>query len=406
VPRRVRLILCNEDGTVLGTLPPFDVDTPWWPDVEPVVDSARERFGTEVIVLRLLETTTESPEMGGEVSYLAEVVGEPGVALESADALDAGEDQPLRAPWARPGGVAATIAWADPRLAEIGSPRVGPTRQIKSWNLSSILRLPTADGDVWCKSVPPFQAHEGAILAMVGDEDPSLVPPLLAAHDGTVLLGDVPGDDQWEAPSPVLHEMVRRWVGAQSRWADRTHRLAGAGIPDWRSARFTDLVGSMLARTDVRADVDPATLETLDELVTDLPRRLSSLADCGLPDTLVHGDFHPGNWRSDGTTLVLLDWGDSGIGHPLLDLTAFLPRVPDDERDGLLHSWIEAWLAERPGADPALAADLIRPIAALRQALIYRKFLDGIEPSERRYHQLDVPLWLRRAASEASAPAT
>ena len=28
--------------------------------------------------------------------------------------------------------------------------------------------------------------------------------------------------------------------------------------------------------------------------------RFRLLDECGLPDTLVHGDFHSGNWRSDG----------------------------------------------------------------------------------------------------------
>jgi hypothetical protein len=90
----------------------------------------------------------------------------------------------------------------------------------------------------------------------------------------------------------------------------------------------------------------------------------------------------------------------------LLDLTAFLPRVAKDARERVLAAWVAAWRAERPDADPARAAELIRPVAALRQALIYRGFLDGIEPSERRYHELDVPLWLRRAVAEATTPAT
>jgi hypothetical protein len=49
---------------------------------------------------------------------------------------------------------------------------------------------------------------------------------------------------------------------------------------------------------------------------------------------------------------------------------------------------------------------VIRPVAALRQALIYRSFLDGIEPGERQYHESDVPFWLRRAAAEAAPRAT
>src|SRR5947208_2193106 len=185
---------------VLGSLPRFTVDSPWWPDVEPVVETARERFDVEVVVLRLLSTTTESPVMGGEVSYLAELVGDPPTGMGTPGVDTARGDHPLRAPWARPGGVATTIEWADAAIAALGRPRTGPARQIKSWNLSSILRLPTPGGDVWCKSVPPFQSHEGSILALMGSDDPSLVPPLLGADiaSGTVLLDDVPGEDQWD----------------------------------------------------------------------------------------------------------------------------------------------------------------------------------------------------------------
>jgi hypothetical protein len=51
---------------------------------------------------------------------------------------------------------------------------------------------------------------------------------------------------------------------------------------------------------------------------------------------------------------------------------------------------------------------LIGPIAALRGALVYQGFLDGIEPSERIYHEADVPASLRRAIREVktlTAPA-
>jgi hypothetical protein len=60
---------------------------------------------------------------------------------------------------------------------------------------------------------------------------------------------------------------------------------------------------------------------------------------------------------------------------------------------------MRAWRSEYPHADPSRAAELIAPVAALRQALVYQRFLDGIEASERRYHELDVPDWLRRAAA-------
>lgn len=403
--RRVSLVVCRGTGELLGTLPAFTIDDPWWQEVHPVIEAARERFAVQVIVLRLLDVVSDTYN-GGEVTYLAELVDDPprGLSLTPPPA-DVIEEQPLRAGWARPGGVAATIAWADAALAAIGRPRTGPVVQVKTWNLSSILRLPTAEGDVWCKSVPPFLAHEGAILALVGAEEPSLVPALLAADREirTVLLGDVAGQDQWDATEPHLLEMVRKLVRLQARWIDRADELLDAGLPDWRSEPLTDLIQALVSRSEVRNELTDDELRSLDALASSLPRRFAELRDCGLPETLVHGDFHPGNWRSDGRSHVLLDWGDSGVGHPMLDLSAFEEFVPDRSRPDVRSAWVQAWRDKCPDADPSTAAAIIGPISALRRAVIYQGFLDGIEPSERIYHATDVRDWLRHALAGAGA---
>jgi hypothetical protein len=41
----------------------------------------------------------------------------------------------------------------------------------------------------------------------------------------------------------------------------------------------------------------------------------------------------------------------------------------------------------------------LEPVAPVRQALVYRSFLDQIEPSERVYHASDPAERLRRAAA-------
>jgi aminoglycoside phosphotransferase (APT) family kinase protein len=127
--------------------------------------------------------------------------------------------------------------------------------------------------------------------------------------------------------------------------------------------------------------------------------RFRRIAEAGLPDTLVHGDFHPGNARGDATSVVLLDWGDSGVGHPLLDQPAFLDRIPSSAVEPVRDRWLRLWRDAVPGADPARAASLLAPVAAARQAVIYRKFLDNIEPSERPYHAADPADWLKRTAA-------
>jgi hypothetical protein len=390
-PRFARLVLVRPDGEVVGALPPFPVETPWWQEAEPVVKAAHEHHAIDVAVLRLLETELSVPH-GGTVTYVAEV--EQGVKAEVWDGtLD---DHPLRMPWARPGGPAADVAWAESQLAERGLRRIGPAKQVRTWNLSSLWRLPVEGQTVWLKCVPTFFAHEGRILERLhGGPVPTLI-----AHDAPrLLLAEIPGEDLWGAPTPRLMEMVALLVNLQREWLERTDELLALGLPDWRAPALASAIERLVERVGPNLTTDDRA--TLDDFVNGLVDRFARVAACGLPDTIVHGDFHPGNFRGDDTSLVLLDWGDCGVGHPLLDEPAFLDRVPTDAVETTRRHWHAAWTSGIPGSDPDRASQLLRPVAAARQALIYQTFLDGIEPSERVYHAADPGTWLRRTAELA-----
>ncbi|MDQ1403736.1 MAG: hypothetical protein QOG03_2052 [Actinomycetota bacterium] len=391
-------MLVDGDRRVLGQLPEFEVDGPprrvsgsWWPDAEPVVSGAAEHFGAEVDVLRLVDAFGgDYPRpRDGFVIYEAQLLNDVPSALE-ATGIDIGGDDPLRAAWARPGGVRAMVEWADQFVA-----RTGPAAQVKTWNLSCIVRIPTSDGVVWAKAAPPFFSHEGAVMQAVAERHAELLPPVLAAEPGRVLLGDVAGEDQWTAGPDVLERMVR---GLREMQADAPgpDDLVALGLPDWRAPALLDAFTALSQRDDVRSTIDADGRRALDAVITDLPRRLDALDGCGIAPTLVHGDFHRGNWRGDGHRLVLLDWGDSGVGHPLLDLAAFLNAMPAEWAPEMRARWLAA-----TSGDAERAAELIQPVACLRQALIYRTFLDSIEASEQRYHEFDVPYWLRDALRTA-----
>ena len=113
----------------------------------------------------------------------------------------------------------------------------------------------------------------------------------------------------------------------------------------------------------------------------------------------MHGDFRPGNVRGVPGELVPLDWGDSGIGHPMQDQPAFVTHINDADVDAVRRHWHAAWRQAIPGSDPDQAARLIAPVAAARHAVIYRHFLDNTEASEQVYHRVHVPDWLRRTAN-------
>ncbi|OWJ66759.1 aminoglycoside phosphotransferase family protein [Inquilinus limosus] len=383
------------DGRVLGILPPVAVATPWWQEVEPVVRAVRDRFGVDVTILRLLETELDRPH-GGQVTYLAETAGlaetaDPAPVEPWGGTLD---EQPLRLPYARPGGPAADLAWARQVLEVRGLRPAGAPVQVRSWNLSSLWRIPVEGQMAWLKAVPPFFAHEGRLLERLAGGP---VPRLLGQAEGRVLLAEIPGEDLYEADRPLLLRMVGLLAGLQRGWQGRAAELLALGLPDWRAPALAAAIAAVVEKaSDPLPAADRAVLAGF---VSGLPRRFADIAACGLDDTLVHGDFHPGNLRGDGDTLTLLDWGDSGVGHPLLDQPAFLTRVPADAVDPLQRHWQGLWRAAVPGSDPDRAAALLAPVAAARQAVIYQGFLDRIEPAERVYHRPDPAEWLARTVA-------
>ncbi|MEU4741249.1 phosphotransferase [Actinosynnema sp. NPDC023658] len=342
--REIRALV-TVGGRYAGAAEPFTVDSPWWSDVEPVTAHLDRVLGVTTSVLRLVTATGEGAS-GGVVTYQVEADRVPGRGLSRAEGRSF-PDHPLRLPWARPGGPAALVEWAR-RHVDV----TGPPVQVKTWNLSCLYRLPTAGGAVWAKATPPFMADEGAVIGLVASVDPSLAPGLVAAEPGRVLLAEASGVDCWQPDADVVERIVPRWVAVQAALAGEPRlRVRGVRVPDF-----------------------------------------------GLPDTVLHGDFHPGNWRSGG---VVLDWGDAHWGHPALDAARLIGFVAPESRPAIERVWVDAWLRHRPSSDPASALRHARPASHLVGALVYQEFLDNIEPSERVYHLGDPEAELARAQSLA-----
>ncbi len=394
--RRVTLVLCSPRGVLLGALPPFDVASPDWRQVDDVVAVTLVLHGIDVRVLRLLSSTGPPFPGGGPVSYLAETGRPPDHDLIPWAGNDPLAPEPLRMRYAEPGGHAADLRWARGVLAGQRITTTAAPQQIRTWNLSSIWRLPTDRGNTWLKVVPPFFAHEGTLLPLL---DPRAVPPVLGAEPGRVLLGDVPGVDQYEATGEMLLDKVRLLVRVQADWIGRTEELVALGVPDLRPAGLLPRIASVAER--LRPELTDGEGRATDALLDGLPRRFAEIESCGLPDTLVHGDFHPGNIRGTSEEFVILDWGDSGVGHPMIDQLAFCRRLSAADRTAAQQVWAAEWQRVVPGSDASRAAALLVPVAALNAAVVYQHFLDHIEPDERPYHDGDPVAALRDALRAA-----
>jgi hypothetical protein len=386
--RAVTLVVADGDQ-LLGSVGPFEASTPWWQDIEPI-----SRLRPELVVLRIIDVRAHDGAIsGGTVRYLAEVLGGARNRLPQdlgpvpVDlALD---EDPLRMPWARPGGPGRDLDWVASIVAVTGTPV-----QHRTWNLSAIWSVPTGDGDVWLKCLPSFLAHEGRVLEALSRH---AVPELLARDAHRLLLRALPGRDGYDATLDERKQLIDALIAIQCTTVSRTQELLDVGVPD---RRLPALLAAARAVVDARAPED----RRLRSLVGDNDARVRAIAECGLDDVLVHTDAHSGNARigHDAGLPVWFDWGDSAIGHPILDV-AVLERPGTPFRDELVSHWLDAWGRAIPGSDPHRAWRLIRPLAALLGAIVFQGFLDRIERSERIYHEHDVDPCLERAAQLAAS---
>lgn len=370
--RTASVVLVGADGEVLGALPPVELELPYWQESADLVEAVRDEHGVDIVVLRILAAKNRQPP-GGEVVYLAQTDQRP-QNLKPARIDET--PQPHRMDYAAVNGPHRTLAWA--------REQVGPLRsavQHRTWNLSTIWRLETASETVWLKQVPPFFAHEAAVIRWAAGHG-ARVPHVIAAEGGRMLLRDIPGTDLYGAPLAVREAIARDHHHTQLASLSALGSLAALGVPDRRGERLVDWLQSVLAP---------------DAVVRRVPELLDQAYRCGLPDALVHGDLHPGNARGDAEHRTLLDWGDSTLGHPAFDVLRLTDGLDDADARSVLAAWAERWRTAYPGSDPLRAAELLRPVAAVRAAAAYAEFVANIEPAEHPYHADDVPFWLERA---------
>jgi hypothetical protein len=382
----------------LGVIGPFAVSVPWWSEVEPVVARLRQVLDVPVLVLRLLQVEGGEGGRDGHVTYHVAALDRPAPGLLARRPVDRAAltgPQDLRAPWARLEGIREVLSWASDTLGAAGRRVTGPAVQRKTWNLAALFRLPTGQGPVWLKTTPRFAADEASVIAAYARVNPALVPPVIGAGPRRVLLGHLPGQDCWDACPRLITSAVRRLAAAQAVLAGQPGSLP-PGLPDRRAPALAGQIRALL-------DGPLASELTAEEaaVARGLLSRFRPLHECGLPDTLVHGDFHPGNWRSDGGPPAVVDWADAHLGNPVLDGLRACDFLPQGKRATAARAWIDAWATCIPGCDPARALSVAGPLAHLTYAVRYQEFLDGIEPSERIYHLGDPAAAIRAALRTA-----
>lgn len=368
----------------VGRAPGFEVEPAWWSEVEGVTRRLDDLLGVRTVVLRLVHADEAVIGRGGRAVYHVQAMGEPRSGVLDETPYDGWDEiiapHPLRATWAEVDGPERMVEWARSIL--------GPAEpvQVKTWNLSCLMRFPGA----WAKATSHFGSVDADIIEQVRRYDEKLAPHVIgrSVEDRWSLLAHAPGIDCWEPDQETVANVVSRWVAVQAHLA----------VDDLRAPRL--LPDSLAAEVERLLRVVPLSGEDRDgveQLLTRLPSLIAELDTAGLPITVVHGDFHPGNWRSDGSTRTIVDWADTFIGHPATDIQRLVDWLPPANRDHAVGTWTTVWKTWLPAADPQRALAPISVLNHLIYAIMYQRFLDNIEPTERIYHEDDPASELRRA---------
>jgi hypothetical protein len=282
-----------------------------------------------------------------------------------------------RPPWARPGWFAEACAWLDESIGAVGLARNGPVEVVEQWAISSVLRCATDEGPVYLKAAFSIFRHEPALTRSLAEHYPRLVPEVLAVDvpRALMLMRELRGRQIGDEGAERWNDAVAAIARIHRDWSHRDDELFALGAENRTLAGLA---------SEIRPAFDAVEIASNGGMASELERRCEELALGPLPQTLVHGDFHPWNVMVDGEDLRIFDWSDACISYPLFDLPTFLERAEDEgAREALLQTYLAAW-GDVASADELRAAhELSLPLACVHHAISYLRIDEALEPDDR-----------------------
>lgn len=281
----------------------------------------------------------------------------------------------------QPEWLAEATAWIRARVdvtGEIAQPHV------RWW--STVLRVPTTDGDVFFKAVAPVHRFEAALTARLAELQPGRVTEVVDvdAERGWFLMRDAgtrlrelieTRDDlgHWER---VLPEYAR----LQLEVAPHAEEFLALGVPDERLVVLPELFRELLAKrphglTDEEHRQALAAVPRFEEMCR-------ALAEDGLSETIQHDDLHDGQVFVRDGQYVVFDWGDSCVSHPFLSLTVTLRSIAwrlDLEPGGPELRRLRDIYLEPFGRGPEIA-DLAYRVGTVARGLAWDRMVSAREP--------------------------
>jgi phosphotransferase family enzyme len=278
-------------------------------------------------------------------------------------------------PWTDAAWLADATSWIRERVTVTGEL---DQFHVRWW--STVLRVPTADGDLYFKAVGPGFGFEPALTARLADVYPDRLPELIdidldrgwmLMRDAGVRLRELVHSaadlDHWERALP-------RYAELQIAATPLAEELLELGVPDERLAtlprRFRELVANR------PPGLTAAESERLEQAVPEVEALCRELGGYGISETIQHDDLHDGQVFVLDGRYVYFDWGDACLSHPFHTLTVTLraaaARLDLEPGGGELQRLRDAYL--EPFGDRHEVAELAYRTGTIARALAWQRF--------------------------------
>jgi len=324
------------------------------------------------------------------------------------------KDQERVTPWTQPGWFEQASVWIHAELERQGIKVRSPIEQPHSRPWSTVLRVPTSEGDIYFKAASPVDQYEPVLLRTLAGWRPNLVPELLSVDTrrGWLLMRDAgqmlrntirPTQDirSWFTVLPIYAEL-------QIEMVERVPELLMLGVPDRRLSVLPGLYEPLLADMDVLRINQPLglTSEQYRRLLALSPRVVElceELATHDIAETLNHGDLNDGNVLLNGGRSIFLDWGEACVSHPFYSLRTVLVSAEislgleenSPELQPLRDAYLEPWTHYESREDLLRAIDLASRLASINGALTWHRLVSRLEGQPREEYAEPVPALLQ-----------
>ena len=281
-------------------------------------------------------------------------------------------------------------------LADVGVDPTGSIVTIHERPWSTVLRVPTAEGDLYLKQESPVQAFEVALTVALASRWPDRVPEVVAAdverawlllRDGGTRVADAGTLEPFPRALMLYGELQVGEVG-------HVDELLGIGLPDTRLPVVAAAYEPFFERDHGLASEEVARLRALAPRFLNLCEELDVF---GLPASIHHDDLHQWNVFLRDGRVAIYDWGDSSVSHPLWSwIKAFdVARDYEVDPEPFRAAYLSALTPLAPEKRLRAALDLAVPTGRFAYALQTRRQFDAM-PEARGEYETYLPKLLRQ----------